>query len=83
MPCLSLEPAASPASTYLIAGHSASVYAIKHTRTEAILTSHDLDRDWLLLLYGLSVIEPGIADIICPGVLWLNVGEIEVSIETL
>ena len=54
----------------------------KHTRTHKH-TVEDSDGDGLLLLDGLCVREARVADVVAPGVLLADVGEVEVPVEGL
>lgn len=42
-----------------------------------------MDGDGLLLLDGLRVREAGVADVVVPGILHQDVGEVQVSVQTL
>ncbi len=54
-----------------------------HLRSFTALTVEHTDADGLLLLDGLCVWEASVADVVAPGVLRLDVGEVEVSVQSL
>ncbi len=57
--------------------------SLEHHLRSFRLTVEHTDADGLLLLDSLRVREAGVADVVAPGVLRLDVGEVQVSVQSL